>query len=183
MNNQPPRTYTRIAVVVVVAVAIIAASIIYATSTQFTSSQTTSPTVTSALVTCNSSPTELAITENGTTTTIIAMIPSIPCQPQMTLSGFSICVGSCNYPSPYLSGIISVNTSSPVSTLILYINGTYEESSPVLNNFTTYAIGFKANPTDPSMPITANSAYTIKLVAIFKNGLAAVASTQVVAVS
>jgi len=143
---------------------------------------TTVSTLTSVTtVSCNSSPTELAITENGTTTTTTEWIPSSPCQSQITLGNFSLCVSNCNYPSPYLSGTVNVDTFYPLSTLLLYVNGTYEGSTTYSNNFQYYAIGLKANPNNPSMPITPNDTYTIKLVAIFQNGLATVASTQVVA--
>jgi len=139
------------------------------------------PPSTQPTITCNSSPAQLTITENGTVMTTVVAIPPPPCGPQVTLQGFSLCASSCIYPSPYLSGTVMVKAASPLSTLLLYINGTYEGSWTYSNNLTTYAIAFKASPVNPSMPIEANDTYTIKFVAFFGSGLGTEATAQVVA--
>ena len=38
---------------------------------------------------------------------------------------FSLCASNCGYPSPYLSGDIFINGSVPISSITMYINGTY----------------------------------------------------------
>jgi hypothetical protein len=74
-----------------------------------------------------------------------------------------------------------VSLLKPLSTLLFYINDTYEGTRTYANNFTQYAIEFKSGLDNSSMPIIANDTYTIKFVAVFQNGLATVANTRPVA--
>jgi hypothetical protein len=96
-------------------------------------------------------------------------------------SGMSLCSGNCLYPSPYLSGTVFVNSSVPLKTLQLYINGTYEGTSNYTSNFTNYAIGYKSSPTNQSMPIVSGRTYLITLFATFQDESVSSASIVVVA--
>ena len=46
-------------------------------------------------------------------------------QNTISLQGFSLCPSNCVYPSPYLSGNIMINGSVPISSIVMYVNGTY----------------------------------------------------------
>jgi hypothetical protein len=94
----------------------------------------------------------------------------------------SICTASCNYPSPYLSSEVLVNSTSPLRSLQLYINGTYEGASLYSNNFTTaYVIEYKSNPTNQTLPIVSGKAYEITLIATFQDNSTSSASTRIIA--
>ncbi len=96
----------------------------------------------------------------------------------------SICADSCNYPSPYLSAEVLVDSTSPLRSLQLYVNGTYESTSSYSNNFTTaYVIQYKANPTNQTLPIVSGKAYKVTLIATFQDKSISSASTVVVASS
>ena len=69
-----------------------------------------------------------------------------------------------------------------MSTLHLFINGTSEGLGTYsTNTMTNYAVVFKANPTNPAMPIVAGKTYTITLVATFQDNSTYTASTTIVA--
>jgi hypothetical protein len=56
----------------------------------------------------------------------------------MSVSGLSLCASACGYPSPYASALITFNATVPVSSVEVYVNGTYE--SVFLQNPTTTTI-------------------------------------------
>jgi len=57
----------------------------------------------------------------------------------ISVSGLSICPSNCVYPAPYVSGLVTFNGTSPVSSLKVYVNGTYD-GTPFENPSTaTYA--------------------------------------------
>ncbi|MHB8566609.1 MAG: hypothetical protein ACYC7D_07845 [Nitrososphaerales archaeon] len=92
-----------------------------------------------------------------------------------------ICLANCNYPSPYLAAEVLVNSTSPLRSLRLYINATYESTSTYTNNFTTpYIIEYKANPTNQTLPIVSGRTYGVSLLASFGDGSASTASSVVV---
>ena len=81
-----------------------------------------------------------------------------------------ICPSNCLYPSPYLSAEVLINSTSPLRSLRLYINNTYESTSTYTNNFTpAYIIEYKANPTNQSLPIISGRAYAVQLFATFQD--------------
>jgi hypothetical protein len=43
----------------------------------------------------------------------------------ISLQGFSLCARNCLYPTPYLSGNILINGSIPLSSVAMYVNGTF----------------------------------------------------------
>jgi hypothetical protein len=67
---------------------------------------------------------------NSTMTYHVGTMPLCPTTATTTaenisLQGFSLCPTDCVYPSPYLSGLIIVNGTVPLSQIIMYVNGTY----------------------------------------------------------
>lgn len=133
--------------------------------------------------TCPTSPTEFGITNEGATTSTEEFVAALACQAHVTLSDFALCVSNCVYTPPSLGGLIHVNGTSPLTTLLFYVNGTYEGTRTYSNNFTLFTIGFEASLNDSTMSMMANETYTIEFVAAFQSGAATVASTQVVAES
>lgn len=95
----------------------------------------------------------------------------------------SLCTRNCLFPSPFLLGTVFVNSSVPLQTLQLYINGTFEGTTNYSNKFTNYAIGYKSSPNNPVMPIVSGKSYDVTFVATFQDGSVSNASTVVVAYS
>ena len=125
-----------------------------------------------------------------------ALSTRIPIRNQVSLQGVSLCASNCIYPSPYLSAIMLVNGSVPLSTLRLFINGTDEGllfpavvTTTVLETCGTttvaitlgYAIVVKAQPNNPAMTIVAGKTYTIMVVARFQDNSTFTASVTVAA--
>ena len=44
----------------------------------------------------------------------------------ISVSGLSLCSSNCVYPAPYASALVTINASVPVSTMKVYVNGTYD---------------------------------------------------------
>lgn len=95
--------------------------------------------------------------------------------------GMSLCSSNCNYPGPYLSGTVFVNSTVPLLSIQLSINGTSEGTSNYSNNSTKFPIGYKASPTNQSMPIVSGKTYLIVLVAKFQDNSSSVASVVLTA--
>ena len=101
------------------------------------------------------------------------MIPSESCAHKISLSGFSLT------PAGSLRGTISVDSQSPLTGLIVYFNGTYELYSGVANsNSSKYSILYGAVLV-PTQLIVAGKVYSLEFIALFKDGTATIASTQV----
>src|SRR5579864_3449922 len=60
-----------------------------------------------------------------------------PGKNSMSLTGFSICLGNCAKDSPYVSGSVLVNATTPLVTLRMMINGTREFQA----NYADYGVG------------------------------------------
>ena len=56
----------------------------------------------------------------------------------ISVSGLSLCSSNCGYPSPYASALIIFNATVPVSSVQVYVNGTYD--SLFLQNPTTTTV-------------------------------------------
>lgn len=101
-------------------------------------------------------------------------------QSSIMLQGFSLCSSDCNYPSPYLSGIILFNGTAAVRSLRLIVNGTDEGVEPWSGiNLTTFALGYKGGFQNP--PVVKGDVYVIRFVATFQDDSTATAVTTVVA--
>ena len=98
------------------------------------------------------------------------------------LQSFSLCAGNCGYASPYISGNVLVNTSVPLFSLRLIINGTNEFYS----NFEDYGIGnytvpFHASGYNQSIAIQSGKKYLLTFIATFQDNSTLTASTLLVA--
>ena len=102
------------------------------------------------------------------------------CAHKISLSGFSLTpAGSGTSNSNSLRGTISVESQSPLTGLILYLNGTYELYSGMTNSNTThYSIQYGA-VLSGTEPIVAGKAYSVEFIALFQDGTATIASTQI----
>ncbi len=84
--------------------------------------------------------------------------------------GVGLCSHSSIYPNPpYLLATILVNGNSPLSSIDLTINGTYEGSAYFRFNMTSYVTSFNLNPNNPSLPILAGKTYGLTFVATFRD--------------
>jgi len=116
------------------------------------------------------------VTSSSSTTTRSATSPSATDKISLP-DGVSICSGDCGHPSPYLSATVLINSTGPISSLHLFINGTDEGSTP-LNVFLPYNDSamesfyyqYQAQPTNTSLSIQAGKTYSIELLAAFADG-------------
>lgn len=132
-------------------------------------------------ITCGNSPTELTVTENGTTTVESYRIPALPCRHGISLSGFSLITTGAQIQN-YLSGYVYINSTSPLTKLLLFINGTFESERSYSNNFTTpYAIQYKAGLSNTSLPIISGKTYVVEFVAVFQDDSASSATAMITA--
>jgi hypothetical protein len=60
-------------------------------------------------------------------------------QNTISLQGFSLCATNCIYPSPYLTGMIAVNGTVQISSVAMYVNGTF--NGYALQNPSTRPVG------------------------------------------
>jgi hypothetical protein len=129
-------------------------------------------------ITCSESIATFTVIQNGTAEAITYPIPAEPCQHQISLIGFAL---TTNGSSNQLTGNVNVNSRSPLATLILYVNGTYE----LFNDFarsgsTHYSIQYNSPPlNNETLPIITGMRYTIEFVALFNDGTATTAATTV----
>ncbi len=105
-----------------------------------------------------------------------------PGKNSVILRSFSICVVDCYYAPPYINGRVLVNTTVPLYSLRLIINGTNEFWS----NYNDYGVGnytvpFNASGYNESLTIVPGKPYLVTLVATFEDNSTVSASTVVVA--
>jgi hypothetical protein len=105
-----------------------------------------------------------------------------PGKNSIILRSFSICEVQCYYAPPYIYGKVLVNTTVPLSSIRLIINGTNEFWS----NYNDYGIGnytvpFSASGYNQTLSIMAGKPYLVTLVATFQDSSTVSASTVVVA--
>lgn len=55
---------------------------------------------------------------------------------QISVTGLSLCPSNCIYPAPYVSALVTINASVPITTLQVYVNRTYD-GTPIQNPSTT----------------------------------------------
>lgn len=132
-------------------------------------------------ITCGNSPTELTLTENGTTTVESYRIPTLPCRHAISLSSFSLIATGAQIQN-YLSGYVYINTTSPLAKLLLFVNNTFESERSYSNNFTTpYAIQYKAGLSNAILPIISGRAYVIEFLAVFQDDSASYTAAVITA--
>ncbi len=54
----------------------------------------------------------------------------------ITVTGLGLCSSNCIYPSPHASATVMINAVVPISTLVVYVNNTYD-GTPIMNPSTT----------------------------------------------
>ena len=54
----------------------------------------------------------------------------------ISVTGVGLCSTNCIYPSPYASALVTINASVPISTLVVYVNNSYD-ATPIRNPSTT----------------------------------------------
>ena len=74
-------------------------------------------------ITCSESASTFSVMENGTGQGVEFTIPAQPCAHEIGLHGFTL---TARANSGDLNGTISINSSSQLEGLIVYVNGTYE---------------------------------------------------------
>ena len=124
------------------------------------------------------------VSPSNQTTTLVSGTNSLPVnysQPRnfIVIDNMTLCSTNCLNPSPFLSGTVFVNSTIPLRTLQLSINGTFESSQNYSNNFTNYAIAYKLSPNNQSMPIISGKMYFVVLVATFLDSSQSIGSIVV----
>ena len=117
------------------------------------------------------------------TTLIIYALPSRAAtaqkQDSITLQDFSICTSGCTYPSPYVSGIILINNSSPLVSLQLIVDGVNQTTLHFSNDFLNYAYWYKGTFSSPAA--VAGQQYQLQYVATFTDNSKATSAVEVAA--
>jgi hypothetical protein len=66
---------------------------------------------------------------------------------RISVAGLSLCPSNCIYPAPYVSALVTINASVPISTLQVYVNNSYD-GTPIQNpSVTTVACTTSAGQT------------------------------------
>jgi hypothetical protein len=106
-------------------------------------------------------------------------IPPLTTDKILLPDGVSICSGDCGHTSPYLLATVLANSSSPLVTFELFVNGTdegvtLEQTAPAGSNnsvgLENFPFQFQAYPDNTAMPIQAGRTYSVELVATFGDG-------------
>lgn len=136
---------------------------------------------TTTSITCSESTATFNVLQNGTSQELSYPIPSEPCLHTIVLSGFSLTIDEG---SGDLNGNVSVNSHSPLITILVYVDGKYE----LFNDFSGKGSSpstmlYFAPLNNSTVPLIAGNTYSIEFVAIFRDGTATTATTSVVASS
>ena len=85
-------------------------------------------------------------TESPATTPIFVNSTTNPVD-RISVTGLSLCPSNCAYPAPYVSALVIINGSMPISTLQVYVNNSYD-GMPIQNpSVTTFACTTSAGQT------------------------------------
>lgn len=127
-------------------------------------------------LTCSESTATFAVLQNVTTTYVSYPIPAEPCQHHISLTGFSLNITS-GTSLIALSGFVHVTSPSQLNGLIMYLDGTYEQYSPMTQiRATSYSFQYNTVLGNGTVPVTSGMNYTLEFVAVFKDGTATTAS-------
>ena len=96
------------------------------------------------------------------------------------LQEFGLCSSNCGYPSPYLSGFIYFDGSTPVKSLQLIVNGTAQGVQAMTGStLTRYIEWYKGGFTNPT--VVKGDTYVLRFLVTFEDNSMASAATVVVA--
>jgi len=127
-------------------------------------------------ITCSESTATFVISQNGTEEGLSAPIPAQPCQHHISLSGFTLTTSTGS-----LTGSINVSTRTPLTTLILYLNGSYQLYNVFAQSGTSFSMQYNTGLTNSTLTIIAGLTYNVEFVALFKDGTATTANTTIIA--
>ena len=127
-------------------------------------------------ITCSESTATFVISQNGTEEGLSAAIPAEPCQHHISLSGFKLTTSTGS-----LTGSINVSSRSPLTTLILYLNGSYELYNVFAQSGTSFSMQYSTALSNSTLTIIAGITYNVEFVALFKDGTATTANTTIIA--
>jgi hypothetical protein len=83
----------------------------------------------------------------STSTTPIFVNSTTNSANKIAVTGLSLCPSNCIYPAPYVSALVTINASVPISTLQVYVNNTYD-GMPIQNpSVTTVVCTTSVGPT------------------------------------
>ncbi len=128
----------------------------------------------------------------------------------IAVTGLGLCSSDCVYPSPYAYATVLVNASAQLSTLAVYVNGTYNGTplnysdsnsrsscsvpqnsttratttctvTASFNSLTSYAYLYKGSLPTNLIPAVKGDTYIFKFVATFQDGLTSIAIAETVA--
>ncbi|MGH2638781.1 MAG: hypothetical protein ACRDF4_05795, partial [Rhabdochlamydiaceae bacterium] len=130
-------------------------------------------------ITCSESVSQFTVVQNGTASELTLSIPDSPCQHHITLSSFSLATTAGADSSMSLSGNVYVNSTSPLSALVVYVNGSFETTTNLVSaNTRPYTIQFNAILSN-TVQMIAGAKYRLEFVALFRDHTATTATTTV----
>ena len=131
-------------------------------------------------ITCSEITTTFDFPENGTTQALAYPIPVAPCMHELTLKSFTLTAGT-----DILNGTVDVNSRSPITGLLIYVNGTYQTFSALKlsSSSVRFSMQYSASLSSHTISIVAGNSYLVEFVGIFKDGTATTASDLITALS
>ncbi len=102
----------------------------------------------------------------------------------ISVGPLSICPTNCVYPSPYVSGQVLVNATTPLLTLTVYVNGTFD-GTPINNTAgealtgTVFAYEYKGSMPSSLTPVVPGDTYAFTFIAGFEDGSSASGTSYV----
>ncbi|MDG6906530.1 MAG: hypothetical protein JRN20_12175 [Nitrososphaerota archaeon] len=131
-------------------------------------------------MTCAETTTTFTVFDNGTSQELNYLVPAEPCQHSISLSGFAL--GAAGNSPGSLTGNVIVNSYSPLTMFLVYVNGTYELFNDFYNSGEThYTIQYNAVLNNSTLPIISGINYSVEFVAVFKDGTVATSTTTLIA--
>jgi hypothetical protein len=92
-----------------------------------------------------------------------------------------LCSPDCNYPAPYLSGTVYLNSTSPLRSLQVFINGTSEGIKTYDARLDSISISTEYESSFQSPQVIYRDTYSVLFVATFEDNVTFSATTEVIA--
>jgi hypothetical protein len=97
------------------------------------------------------------------------------------LNTIVLCSPDCNYPAPYLSGTVYLNSTSPLRSLQVFINGTSEGVRTYNARLDSIDISTEYESSFQSPRVVSHGTYSVLFVVTFEDNATFSATTEVIA--
>jgi hypothetical protein len=123
-----------------------------------------------------------AIFEDGIVDTVSTTVTAkYPAPSYISVDVWELCSKNCGYPSPFFEALVAANSSVPLVSLHLYLNGT---SQAIENNTWQCCLTaelWKSGIDNRTLPIIAGRTYLVRFVATFQDNTTYAVTKSVIA--